>query len=505
MARLFPAVRAGNSRVGPDAGAEPRARRRAVADRRPLAVLVALVLAYVVVFGRLTWAQQSNFGTFGFDMGIYDQGIWLLSRFKNPFVTVRGLEYFGHHVNPVTLAFVPFYRLGAGPHFLYLVETVWMALGAVPLWLLARDRLGNPWTALVLAAAYLLYPALEWINWWHFHPDALITTPLLAAWLFATRRRWRPFAAAVALALLCKEDAALAVLALGAVLALRGERRVGAATAVAGAAWFVLAARVVIPWANHGVGPLYEDLFPQFGSSVGEIFLNVLRHPGLVVRLAVQPDRITYYTQLLAPVAFLPLLAPALLLIGAPQAAINAISAHGYTHDIHYHYSAIVIAALFLATVEACARLGDRPSRQRFLVGLVGAAALAGNVAWSPSPLGVRFHSGIWAAPQPKHAAANQALRLVPAGAGVSATYYLVPHLSHRVHIFEWPNPWVVTNWGVRGENPPDPATADYLVVDTALNGQNQALYERLTRPGGEFRVVFSQDGIVVARRARPG
>src|SRR6266487_3076457 len=147
MARLFPAVGAATSRATGarhDAGAEPEAEApAAVPDRRPVIVLAALVVAYVVVFGRLTWAQQSNFGTFGFDMGIYDQGIWLLSRFKDPFVTVRGLEYFGHHVNPVTLAFVPFYWLGAGPHFLYLVKTVWMALGAVPLWLLARDRLGN--------------------------------------------------------------------------------------------------------------------------------------------------------------------------------------------------------------------------------------------------------------------------------------------------------------------------------------------------------------------------
>src|SRR5919198_3318542 len=248
----------------------------------PVIVLGILVGAYVVVFGRLTWAQQSNFGTFGFDMGIYDQGIWLLSRFKTPFDTVRGLNYFAHHVNLITVAFVPFYWLGAGPHFLYLVETVWMALGVVPIWLLARDRLGPPWLALGLVVAYLLYPALEWINWWHFHPDALIITPLLAAWLLATRRRWKGFAVAVALALLCKEDAALAVLALGVVLAARGERRVGAVTAATGAAWFALATRVIIPWANHGVGPLYEDLFPQFGNSVGAIFLNVLRHPGLV-------------------------------------------------------------------------------------------------------------------------------------------------------------------------------------------------------------------------------
>jgi uncharacterized membrane protein len=514
MARLFPAVGVATSRrdrSGHGTGSEPDADAGAGddlprrADRRPAALLAALIAAYVAVFGSLTWSQQSNFGTFGFDMGIYDQGIWLLSRFKDPFVTVRGLEYFGHHVNPVTLLFVPFYWLGAGPHFLYLVETVWMALGAVPLWLLARDRLHNPWTALVPAGAYLLYPALEWINWWHFHPDALIITPLLAAWLLATRRQWRWFAVAVAVALLCKEDAALAVFVMGLVLAVRGERRVGLATAAAGAAWFVLATKVVIPWANHGVGPLYEQLFPQFGNSVGEIVLNVLRHPDRAIALAVEPGRLTYYTQLLAPVAFLPLFALPVLLIGVPQVGVNVISAHGYTHDIRYHYTAIVVAAVFLATVEACAWLGNRPSRQRFLVGLVAAAALAGNVAWSPSPIGVKFHSGIWASPQPKHAAVNEAIRRVPAGAGVAASYYLVPHLTHRVHIYEWPNPFVPTNWGVRGERPPDPASADYLVLDTALNGQNQDLFEQLTGAQGPFRVIWQRDGIVVAARTRDG
>src|SRR5438105_669475 len=55
--------------------------------RREVLVLAGLVLAYTLVFGVLTWRQQSNFGTFGFDMGIFDQGIWLLSRFHDPFVT----------------------------------------------------------------------------------------------------------------------------------------------------------------------------------------------------------------------------------------------------------------------------------------------------------------------------------------------------------------------------------------------------------------------------------
>ena len=96
-----------------------------------------------------------------------------------------------------------------------------MALGAVPVYLLARDRLENGWLGVVVAACFLLYLSLEWINWWHFHPDALVITPLLFAWWLATRRRWGWYAVAVGVALACKEDAALAVIMLGLVLAAR--------------------------------------------------------------------------------------------------------------------------------------------------------------------------------------------------------------------------------------------------------------------------------------------
>ena len=163
--------------------------------RRPSVAAGLLVATYIGVFGRLTWAQHENFGTFGYDMGLYDQGIWLLSRFKDPFVTIRGLHFFQHHVNLITVLFVPAYWLGAGPHFLYLVETVWMALGAVPLYLLARDRLESGWLGVAVAACFLLYPSLEWINWWHFHPDAIASPDFdprsaIEFWDITNRQDW---------------------------------------------------------------------------------------------------------------------------------------------------------------------------------------------------------------------------------------------------------------------------------------------------------------------------
>jgi hypothetical protein len=98
------------------------------------------------------------------------------------------------------------------------------------------------------------------------------------------------------------------------------------------------------------------------------------------------------------------------------------------------------------------------------------------------------------------------AVALVPRRADVTAIYYLVPHLTHRQVIYEWPNPFVrpAANWGVRGENPGDPAKVDYLALDTDLLGDRKDLYDRLTAPGGEFTKIFERDRVVVAKRVRP-
>src|SRR5438445_3843972 len=112
-----------------------------------------------------------------------------------------------------------------------------------------------------------------------------------------------------------------------------------------------------------------------------------------------------------------------------------------------------------LATVEAVARLGYKPGLRRFLVGFVAATSLAATVAWGPSPLSTKYHSGLWPLGQEdsRDTARRAALALVPKAAPVAGTYYFNPHLTHRVKIYDFPEPWKAVNWGIAGENLDDP------------------------------------------------
>ena len=69
------------------------------------------------------------------------------------------------------------------------MQAVAVALGAVPVFLLARKHLGSEWAGLGFALAYLLYPPTQWLVVDDFHPVALATPLLLAAFWFLDEDR----------------------------------------------------------------------------------------------------------------------------------------------------------------------------------------------------------------------------------------------------------------------------------------------------------------------------
>ncbi len=65
-----------------------------IRDRLPRYLAIAMCVVYFAVFERLVWLRHDHFGTFDYDLGMYDQGIWQLAHGRG-FMTVRGMHIFG--------------------------------------------------------------------------------------------------------------------------------------------------------------------------------------------------------------------------------------------------------------------------------------------------------------------------------------------------------------------------------------------------------------------------
>ena len=474
---------------------------------------LAGVVVFAAIFGTLGVRHHEHYGSWSFDLGIYDQGYWLVSRGGQTFMTVRGLEFWGQHINLVALLYAPFYWLGAGPAFLYISQAIVLGLGALPVYLIARDRFHRPWVGLAFAVAFLLYAPIQWISWANYHPEALVITPFLFAWWFAMRKRWGWFFVFVGLALATREDTAMAVFMLGIVLLVmnwRGttalDRRMAIGTMVLGVIWYLITTQLLIPWANDGRQPFYlEYFYGSYGGSIPEIAGNIVRHPDRVVRDGIEPDRIRFYRDLLLPWGGLPLLAPLQLLMALPQLLASVIGASPYARMIKYQYTAVMIAPIVIAAIEGAHKLWRFRIVRRVLIPYVLIWAYVTNVAWSPSPIGNEY--SVWVTVErppgeprsrgvdgPRRRLGHGDLRAVAAPRAPRADLRLAEPVPGR----RTGATTTRTGCPIRRPSSTSSSTA-------SRSARRSASCSHGLIDGDPYRILFDQQDVVVAQRVAPG
>ena len=494
---------------------EPMPWRPAVRRVHPATIATVMAaLVFTVVTAWLAVRAHRNFGTWGFDMGIYDQALWLVARGRS-FITVRGLPVWGHHVNLVFLLLAPISWLGGGPAALVTVQALSLGAGALPVSFLTRDRLRSPWAGFAAGVAYLLYPPVGWLTWTNFHPEALSVSALLFAWWLATRRRWGWFAVAVFLALSTREEVGLQVAVMGALLLARwmfgrrgttGARRidgiVGALTFLTGAAWFVVCTKVVIPRYLGGGDAFYiKHFYGAYGSTMGEVVTHLATHPGTVLHLATRSDRLRFFGDMLGPLGGLPLIGLPFAFIAGPQGLATLAGSEWFLRDVRFQYTALMIPGFVIAAVEGASWLVRRwPGAVRVLAVWITLCTLTGALFRGPLPFSSQ--ASAWVGPSSRVPALQAAVDSVPVNAGVAATEHLIPHLTHRQRAYDFPNPFMPMAYGVDGAKGADPRSVDWVVVDRKdLAPKYAAVLDRLIAPGGPFAVVSERDDVVVARR----
>jgi uncharacterized membrane protein len=463
----------------------------------PLPLLWTAIAAYAAGFASLSILRHRSFETGRFDLGNMVQAVWSTAHGHPLQVTNLHGEQTSRlaaHFDPLLAAFGPLWWVWPSPDLLLTVQAMLIAVGALPVFWLARKHLVSERAALGFSLAYLLFPATQWLTLNEFHPVALACPFLLFAIWYLDEDRLIPFSVFAILASLTKEEIPLVVAGLGIWYAISRRRWVvGGAIAGLGVAAAVIAVEVVIPHYHGGSSHFYGRYHDVGGSATG-ILRTAFTDPGRLFSAAFDHRGTHYVLHLLLPLAGLWLLAPLLLVAALPEFALNLLSSTETQNSIHYHYTAAEIAVIVPAAILGAKRLRRW---SELVAGAAVVAAIVGNYILGPMPIWRWLPEGQTLKANAAHVSehdrlAERAVQLIPGGAVVSATNSLGAHLSARRRVLSFP---VLQDARWLAVDEQKPSLGDHRAGTEALTR-----IERIVK-NSRWQIVFDADGVLILRR----
>ncbi|MGO8948839.1 MAG: DUF2079 domain-containing protein [Ktedonobacterales bacterium] len=447
--------------------AEPAPYDAGVPGRIALGLVACLVILYIVVMSGYVVGLQNAFLTSAEDLGIMDQVLWntshghfMIQSICNSVTDTNCLgpvfSRFAIHFEPILIVLSLFYLVIPNVNFLLVLQVVVVGTGAFPAYLLATRRLRNVVWGLVFAGIFLIYPSLQAAVIFSFHPETLAATTVMWALYFLAVRRYRWLILFCFITLLCKETLTLDVIAIGAFVALIQRRpRIGLILIAMGAGMLALALLTM------------HIASPTGGSPVAGRLGNLEHSPlATLAAMVKDPRRHAYLLKLLAPSGFLALLSPWMLALAVPSIFLNMASSDSLMYSGLYQYNTDIVPILVAASIDALVWLA--PLLERYAAYLRQTLAerlpqVAKRVIWlvRPQLLALVIIAGVGiggrtSVQQTFHVDAmivretfpsisqhdqlgQRIAESVPQGASVSAQSTLVPHLSERYRIYQFP------------------------------------------------------------------
>jgi uncharacterized membrane protein len=406
-------------------------------------VLLLLIGAYSVYVSYHTVMQHHALETRAYDLGIAANTFWNSihgSLFASSMAPSG--NHLAFHTSFIFLAAFPIYALLPSTETLLVLQAVVLALAALPLFLVARRMLHSSRAALVISAIYLLHPAVAGANFYDFHELAFAPVLVFSAWLFLELDRQMPYWVAIVLLLSVKEDMALVVLLIGAVVWLTGRRRLGLTTMAAGASAYVVLQHLVIPHVAgefHSYSWYFADMIPE-GGGPSALPATVIANPLFSLKLALSPEKVLYILQMLAPLGFLCLGTARGVVLVSYGLLASLLASQPPLYQLGFQYSLTTIACGAIGAVILLAKMPPR-ARSR---ALVFAAAMSLITCFHYGMVYPRhnFTGGFRTVDfryteqqRERYREVTELVSMIPPDASVTASEKLVPHVARRRHV----------------------------------------------------------------------
>ncbi|MEH2288376.1 DUF2079 domain-containing protein [Nostoc sp.] len=362
------------------------------------------------------------------DLAFFDQCIYLISQGKPPVSSVLGFHLLADHAAWILYPLALLYKIYPSVYWLFAVQSIALALGALPTYFLALQAGLKENLAVAIMAVYLMYPVVYNSNLCDFHPDTIAIPALLFAVLAARSRKIAWFCVSILVVLGCKAVLSLTVVAMGIWLLLFEKRRLyGAIAIIAGTIWFLIANWTIIPYFGSEATLLNRHLYrySYLGNSFSEMLQILLLQPKIIFNNLFSTINLEYLCFLFLPVLWglrPQFLTPLISII--PCIALNLLADHPSQKNLVLHYSLPAIPFLILVVV-ASLTAGKAWLKQRRAI-----------ILWSLVLFLVFGKYGFFSSKYLHNidnwAATKEAIALVKTKDSVLTTDIITPHLTHR-------------------------------------------------------------------------
>jgi uncharacterized membrane protein len=479
------------------------ARTRETFKRRKY--LWLLVLIITILYSSLSTLRHQHFTSSAYDLGIFDQAIWQYSQFQAPYSSVRSNRLtenlLGDHFHPIIAVLAPLYWLTDSVEALLIAQALLFAIAIVPIFLFTEKRLGQV-AAYLFAISYSIFWGVQKAVEFDFHEIALAVPLTALAIYFIDEKRWRAYFICLVLLLLTKENLSILIFFFGVyLLAIRQYKR-ALISMGAGAIWFVAVTKIFIPFfidpetMRAGRAGNYYGYwsYNHLGSNPLGVLLTAIKNPLLIIKTLFSPGaKLHTYWLLFHPFLFLAFFSP-LFILAIPLLAERFLSENANLWMADFHYTAVLVPVLVMASVDGLSRITGRIKKLRpgYLIIPASCLVLLLNLRLLPQfPLWNLTSPAYWRLTS-SDVTGRRALALIPPTASVITQGPITPHLTHRRIIYVL-HPTVII---------PD---ADFIVVSEHVNPFPFLSHQDIKRyldyqQARGYRKIFDEDGWIVLK-----
>jgi uncharacterized membrane protein len=488
-------------------------------------ILAAAIVGFAAIACALAAWKYSWLGFDGLDLAIYNNTFWQTIHGRFFASSIHPPSYLGDHAEWIILALAPLYALLPHPLTLVFLKIFALALSAIPVWLIARERLAGKRWAILFPLVWLANPYLWNLALFEFHIVTLAVPIALAAAYSFLRGRWAAFMIFVSLLLLSREDLAFVVAGFVILALFDKEKRrrfwrwiaVPAALAVV----VFIIDQLLIARANPDGAYKFFVYYSWLGPTPGAAAAGLFLHPLRVLLHVLTFQNLALVVALFLPFLFLPILAPRWLAIAAiPFIELILTDAGGNAVILVTQYSALLLPGVVVSSafgLEAALRKRRFEPVRPLIPFLLALAGLYGFVMLGPGAALSGPKAGVSPAPV---AALKSIVAQIPPDASVAAGLQTLAPLSGREKIYYLSYPWLgKKQFGYSDYRLPE--LPDYIILD-----QHEFLYYTVSFPktgwtaplyaggakrlreliaAGNYGVLYESDGAALLKKDAGG